>query len=82
MTSDFSPRITTVLAVKKHRTDNSNSRFQYSENQKTPEKCTGFPVGWKKMGPLLRGAYARLKPGSLFFIPWNLLAPGRAEFFK
>jgi hypothetical protein len=30
----------------------SNSKFQYSENQKTPEKCTGGPVGWKKMGPL------------------------------
>jgi hypothetical protein len=54
----------------------SNSKFQCSENQKTPEKFAGFPAGWKKMGPLLRGAYARLKPGSLFFIPWNLLAPG------
>jgi hypothetical protein len=31
----------------------SNSKFQYSENQKTPEKFAGFPFGWKKMVNLL-----------------------------
>ena len=30
----------------------SNSKYQYSENQKTPEKYTGGPDGWKNMGPL------------------------------